>query len=158
MRPLATLLSIVSGEPVRCSRAARAALLRCPQTPSAGLAALAAGLLLVVLTGALAAPAVAADQSTMAFTVVNVEYEGSKIWIPSTLTVKKGTKVTIKLINNVPSDPNQHGFAIAAYNVAEVVTRGEPKTVEFTADKAGVFPITCQLHPAHVGGELVVLP
>ena len=40
---------------------------------------------------------------------------------------------------------------------AEVITRGEPKTVTFTADKVGVFPITCQLHPAHVGGELVVL-
>jgi nitrosocyanin len=72
--------------------------------------------------------------------------------------VKKGTKVKVKLINNVPSDPNQHGFAIPAYNVAEVVNRGEPKQVEFTASKEGVFPIICQLHPAHVGGELVVLP
>jgi len=25
------------------------------------------------------------------------------------------------------------------------------------ADKAGIFPIICQLHPAHVGGQLVVL-
>ena len=29
---------------------------------------------------------------------------------------------------------------------------------EFTADKAGVFPISCQLHPAHVAGQLVVVP
>ena len=108
-----------------------------------------------LLAGRLA-PARAAD--TMSFTVVNVEYEGSKIWTPATLVVKKGTKVTIKLVNNVPSDPNQHGFAIPAYNIAEVVTRGEPKTVEFTADKVGIFPIICQLHPAHVGGQLVVLP
>ena len=35
--------------------------------------------------------------------------------------------------------------------------RGQPKTVEFTADRAGIFPIICQLHPAHVGGQLVVL-
>ena len=91
------------------------------------------------------------------FTVVNIEYEGSKIWVPGTLVVKKGDKVKIKLINNVKSDPNQHGFAIAAYNIAAVVTRGEPGNVEFTADKAGIFPITCQLHPAHVGGELIVL-
>ena len=91
------------------------------------------------------------------FTVVNIEYEGSKIWVPGTLVVKKGDKVKVKLINNVKSDPNQHGFAIAAYNVAAVVTRGEPGSVEFTADKAGIFPITCQLHPAHVGGQLVVL-
>ena len=41
---------------------------------------------------------------------------------------------------------------------AEIVNRGEPKQIEFTADKEGIFPIICQLHPAHVGGELVVLP
>jgi nitrosocyanin len=102
-------------------------------------------------------PAHAEDQ-TMSFTIVNVEYEGSKIWTPGTIVVKKGTLVKLKLINNVPSEPNQHGFAIPAYNVAEVITKGEPKSVEFKADKEGVFPIICQLHPAHVGGELVVLP
>jgi plastocyanin len=90
------------------------------------------------------------------FTVVNLEYEGSKIWLPATLVVHKGDKVKIKLINNVKADPNQHGYKIAAFNVEAVVTRGEPQTVEFVADKAGVFPITCQLHPAHIGGQLVV--
>jgi hypothetical protein len=29
--------------------------------------------------------------------------------------------------------------------------------VSFTADKAGVFPIKCHLHPAHVVGQMVVL-
>jgi nitrosocyanin len=108
-----------------------------------------------LLVGLHALPARADDAN---LTVVNVEYEGSKIWVPSTLVVKKGTKVKLKIINNVPSDPNQHGFAIPAYNIAEVITRGEPKQIEFTADKEGVFPIICQLHPAHVGGQLVVLP
>jgi heme/copper-type cytochrome/quinol oxidase subunit 2 len=106
----------------------------------------------------LATPVRHARAADMSFTVVNVEYEGTKLWVPGTLVVPKGTKVKIKLINNVPSDPNQHGFAIPAYNVAEVVNRGEPKQVEFTADKPGVFPIICQLHPAHVGGQFVVLP
>jgi len=111
------------------------------------------------LLATLARPALAADApAAVSMTIVNVEYEGSKLWLPGTITAKKGAKVTLKLINNVPSDPNQHGFAIPAFNVAEIVTRGEPKTVEFTADKAGVFPIICQLHPAHVGGQLVVLP
>jgi nitrosocyanin len=91
------------------------------------------------------------------FTVVNIEFEGSKIWVPGTLVVKKGDTVKVKLLNNVKTDPNVHGFAIPAYNVAAVVTRGEPQQIEFRADKAGIFPITCQLHPAHVGGELVVL-
>jgi nitrosocyanin len=99
-----------------------------------------------------------AEDPTMSFTVVNIEYEGSKVWTPGTLVVKKGTLVKLKLVNNVASDPNQHGFAIAAYNIAEVVTRGEPKELQFKADKEGIFPINCQLHPAHVGGELVVLP
>ena len=95
--------------------------------------------------------------SPHSFTIVNIEYEGTKIWLPSTLVVHKGDTVKLKLINNVPSDPNQHGFAIAAFKVAEVVNRGEPKEVTFTADQAGIFPITCQLHPAHVGGQVVVL-
>lgn len=117
----------------------------------------------IVALATLLAPAVAvvpvhADAPAVSLTVVNMEYEGTKIWLPGTLVVKKGSKVTLKLINNVPSDPNQHGFSIPAYNIAEVVTRGEPKTVEFVADKEGVFPVNCQLHPAHVGGELVVLP
>ena len=105
-----------------------------------------------------AATVARADDPTMSFTVVNIEYEGSKVWTPGTLVVRKGTLVKLKLINNVPSDPNQHGFAIPAYNIAEVVTRGEPKMVEFKADRDGIFPINCQLHPAHVGGQLVVLP
>jgi plastocyanin len=109
-----------------------------------------------LVLGAPALPAARAED--MSFTVVNVEYEGTKIWVPTTLVVKKGTKVKVKLINNVPTDPNQHGFAIPAYNVAEIVNRGEPKQVEFTAAKEGIFPIVCQLHPAHVAGELVVLP
>ena len=108
---------------------------------------------LVALTG----PAPAAEPATLSQTIVNIEYEGSKIWTPGTIVVKKGTKVTLKLINNVKSEPAQHGFAIPAYNIAKIVNRGEPETVEFTADKVGIFPITCHLHPAHVGGELVVL-
>ena len=106
---------------------------------------------------ALAGPAPAAEPATLSQTIVNIEYEGTKIWTPGTIVVKKGTKVTLKLINNVKSEPNQHGFAIPGYNIAKIVNRGEPETVEFTADKAGIFPITCHLHPAHVGGELVVL-
>ena len=113
-----------------------------------------AGCLLAV---AFVPPAGAQSGGALAMTIVNVEYEGTKLWLPGTITVKKGTKVTLKLINNVPADPNQHGFAIPDYKVAEIVTSGEPKTVEFVADRAGIFPIICQLHPAHVGGQLVVL-
>jgi nitrosocyanin len=111
----------------------------------------------LLVVSPLDAPAAEPSTPGMSLTVVNTEYEGTKLWLPGTIVVKKGTKVTLKLINNVPSEPNQHGFAIPDYKIAEIVNRGEPKTVEFTADKVGVFPIICQLHPAHVGGELVVL-
>jgi heme/copper-type cytochrome/quinol oxidase subunit 2 len=112
----------------------------------------------LALSAALLPAGTAVAQSVQQFTVVNVEYEGTKIWLPSTLIVHKGDKVKIKLINNVKSDPNQHGFTIPAFNVEAVVTRGEPKEVEFTADKVGVFRISCQLHPAHIGGQLLVEP
>ncbi|HYD47697.1 MAG TPA: cupredoxin domain-containing protein [Terriglobales bacterium] len=108
----------------------------------------------ITLIGLCAMPSAAAEHK---LTIVNIEYEGSKAWIPLPIVVNKGDKVILKLINNVPSDPNQHGFAVPAYNINEVVTRGEPKSIEFVADKAGIFPVTCQLHPAHVGGQLIVL-
>ena len=90
------------------------------------------------------------------FTVVNVLYEGSKIFVPSVLIVEKGEKVQIKVINKIPGDPPNHGFAIPAFGVEEVVNSGESKTVEFTADKAGLFDVKCQLHPAHVHAQLLV--
>ena len=111
-------------------------------------------LTLTVLTLAFATSALA---ETREFTVVNIEFEGSKIWLPATLVVHKGDTVKIKLINNVKTDPNVHGYAIAAFKVAEVVNRGEPKELQFVADKEGIFPINCQLHPAHVAGQLLVL-
>ena len=91
------------------------------------------------------------------FTVAAIEYEGSKIWVPGTLIVKKGDRVKINLINNIKSEPNIHGFAIDAYGIKEVIARGEPKTVSFTADKPGIFAIYCQIHPKHIGGQLLVL-
>lgn len=90
--------------------------------------------------------------------LVSVEIEGSKFWLPGTVVATKGQTVRLTLTNKIPSDPNQHGFAIPAFGIAEVVNRGETKTVTFTADKVGVFPMVCQLHPAHIGGQLVVLP
>ena len=91
------------------------------------------------------------------FTVIGIEYQGSKVWIPGTLIVKKGDKVKISLINNIQSDPNTHGYAIDEYGVKVVVARGTKETVEFTADKEGVFNVYCQLQPAHIGAKLLVL-
>ena len=52
---------------------------------------------------------------------------------------------------------DEHGFEIAAFGVKEVVPGEKTANVKFVADKSGIFPIKCQLHPAHVVGQLVVL-
>lgn len=97
----------------------------------------------------------AAGQKEVRLTLMNLEYEGTKIWLPGTIVAPKGAKVFLKLINNTPS--GQHGFALPAFNVAVVVEKGVPQTVEFVADKAGVFQSFCQLHPAHIGNQLLVV-
>ena len=103
------------------------------------------------------------------FTLINEEHPGyedasrnikrgpTRRWGPSVIIVNKGDRVNIKLINNVASDPNQHGFHIEAFGVQAMITRGKPEMVEFVASKAGIFPYTCHLHPAHVGGQILVL-
>ncbi len=115
-----------------------------------GIGTLMASLLLGAASGSLAAE--------RSFTIVNIEYEGSRVFVPATLVVHQGDHVKIKVVNNIKSDPNQHGFSIPDFKVEKVITRGEPQEVEFDASRVGVFPIQCQLHTAHVGGQLVVLP
>lgn len=106
-----------------------------------------------------AAPAPAMEEpGTRSFTMVSIEADGAKIWLPSVIAVEQGDKVKLTLKNLVPGADNKHGFTIPAYNITEVVTRDEPKTVTFVADKAGVFQYFCQLHPAHIGGSLIVEP
>ena len=40
-------------------------------------------------------------QSMTEVTLVNIEFEGTKIWVPGPVVVKKGDTVRIKAINNV---------------------------------------------------------
>lgn len=89
------------------------------------------------------------------FTSVNIQYQGSKVWVPATFIVHKGDRVQIKLINNAPS--GKHGFALDEYGIKATVFKGEPQTIAFTANTAGLFTIYCQIHKAHVGGQLLVL-
>ena len=100
-------------------------------------------------------------------TLVNYETPGAptpdgkpgptvKQWLPGTLIVKKGDDVEITLINNVPS--GEHGFFIPDFKVTKVVGRNKKEVVTFKADKDGLFNMKCHLHPAHVGGQLLVLP
>lgn len=89
-------------------------------------------------------------------TIVNYETDGLKQWLPGTIVVKKGDDVELTLINNVPS--GVHGFFIPDFNVRKDVKKGVKEVVTFKADKEGIFSLKCHLHPAHVGGQLIVLP
>ena len=103
------------------------------------------------------APAKPAAAPAREFKSVNIEVKGNKIWTPSFFVVKKGDKVKITLINTASA---VHAFAIDGYPVDVQVNNAEgdnSKVVEFTADKAGLFKTYCQLHPAHVTGQLLVL-
>jgi nitrosocyanin len=114
-------------------------------------------LLGVIGLGLAIAAGVIRAAETWNLTVVNIKYEGSNIWVPTPIVAKKGDTIKIKAINNVKDDPAEHGLAIPAYGIKLVVNRGKPETVEFVANKAGVFLLECHLHPAHVPSQLVVL-
>ncbi len=118
-------------------------------------AKLAALLLMLVLISAMAPRAQAEDRT---FTVVAEQIGKAKFWLPSEIIVNQGDKVKLVLKNDIEGADVTHGFELDGYGIKEVVTRGVPKTVTFTADKPGIFTYFCQLHPAHIGGELFVVP
>jgi nitrosocyanin len=88
-------------------------------------------------------------------TLVNYETDGVKQWLPGSVIVKKGDDVEITLINNVPS--GDHGFFIPDFKVTKVVSKGKKEIITFKATKTGLFSMKCHLHPAHVGGQLLVI-
>jgi len=91
------------------------------------------------------------------FTLVNADIQGVRVWLPTPIIVRRGENVRIKLINNLTGENNQDGFAIEDFGVKSLVKLGKPVVVEFVADKAGLFPIHCPLHPSHIGGQLMVI-
>jgi nitrous oxide reductase len=110
------------------------------------------------LIAAGAVPVLAQGAQEQKFTIVAEQVGKSKFWLPSNIMVNQGDKVTLVLKNEIEGADVTHGFELDAYGIKEVVTRGVPKTVSFVADKPGIFHYYCQLHPAHIGGELLVIP
>jgi cytochrome c oxidase subunit 2 len=75
---------------------------------------------------------------------------------PNTITVKKGEKVRL-IITALDRD---HGFKLEAFGINQKLMKGDPATIEFTADKAGTFPFQCSefcgLGHGKMKGKLVV--
>lgn len=88
------------------------------------------------------------------FTLVNVLINKTKVWLPSTITVYEGDEVELTLDNKLAAP---HGFKLAAYDIEVEVPSLNKRTVRFTAKNAGAHVFICQLHPPHVGGQIVVL-
>ncbi|MCM3748299.1 cupredoxin domain-containing protein [Paenibacillus pasadenensis] len=64
-------------------------------------------------------------------------------WSPSSLTVPKGVKVTLRITG---VNGESHPFTIKGLGVNGEVKKGETTEVSFTAAKAGTYPIECQIH------------
>ncbi len=76
-------------------------------------------------------------------------------WDPGTIVVNQGDIVTLEIIG---INGAEHPFTIAGYNLSDVVKRGQITRVTFTADKPGIFKITCGIHLPSMQANLVVLP
>ena len=87
-------------------------------------------------------------------TLVNLRIDETKIWLPSTIVVRKGERVELTLKNTLTAP---HGFKLAAFDIAVEVPSKRTKTVRFIPNEAGIHSYLCQLHAAHIGGQLIVL-
>ncbi len=85
--------------------------------------------------------------------------DGYDKFLPQTVTVLKGD--TVKIVLNNTDLGMDHGFAIDAYGISQVVKAGQTITIEFLADKPGVFTFYCTIPcgPGHseMTGQLIVL-
>ena len=112
------------------------------------------GWLVVLLTVVMLGAGYAAAAEPKKFTLINVALDGTKIWLPSSLMVQQGDEVELTLINKL-DDP--HGFQIEDFGIEQVVQPKAQMTVKFTASKAGAHSYICQMHPPHLGGNILVL-
>ena len=76
-------------------------------------------------------------------------------FMPSQILVNHGDDVTLEYVG---INGDVHPGVIEGYNIRFVVKRGQVTTVNFKADKAGVFRILCDVHHPTMHGELIVLP
>ena len=58
---------------------------------------------------------------------------------PRVIDVKQGEH--IKLI--ITATDHDHGFECGEFHINQLLKKGQPATIEFTADKPGTFPFRC---------------
>lgn len=76
-------------------------------------------------------------------------------WLPGTVTVVEGDNVTLEVLG---VNGASHSATIEGYGIDFEVNRGQLTTVDFVADKPGIYSIVCSSHQPAMTGTLVVLP
>ncbi|HIE36603.1 TPA: cytochrome C, partial [Candidatus Geothermarchaeota archaeon] len=81
---------------------------------------------------------------------------------PDIIRVKQGDIVRIYATNVETTPDATHGFSICEYNINASLEPGETATIEFVADKPGVYAFYCSefCSPLHLemAGWLIVEP
>jgi cytochrome c oxidase subunit 2 len=90
----------------------------------------------LVGTAQAAPPAPPADVHEITMMAKRYEFD------PAVIIVKKGEKVRL-IITAIDRD---HGFKLQAYDIDQVLRKGDPATIEFTADKVGIFEFKCSVN------------
>jgi cytochrome c oxidase subunit II len=96
------------------------------------------------------APAAEGESREIQMTAKRFEFN------PNVITVNQGDHV--KLI--ITALDRDHGFKLEAFGINQKLKKGDPATIEFTADKAGTFPFQCSdfcgIHHGRMKGKLIV--
>lgn len=113
---------------------------------------LALGALLIGLDGTAPAAGQATSPAVREFTMTAKKYA----FDPSVITVKEGEKVRLL----ITATDHDHGFKLDAFDINQVLKKGDITTIEFTADKAGTFEFKCSVYcglgHGKMKGKLVV--
>ena len=99
-----------------------------------------------------ASPGAGASKDAREIRVTAKKYD----YDPAVITVRQDEHV--KMV--ITALDHDHGFKIDAFHIDQVMKKGEPTTIEFTADTTGTFPFQCS-HFCGLGhkgmkGELIV--
>ena len=108
----------------------------------------------VVAVGGLVLGGCGGNHKTEDFRIAYTNTNGQAGFSIGTITVTEGDKVNLHVEN---ATEKAHGFSIDAFNIHRVIESHQPQTVSFTPNKTGQFKVYCQLHPAHVPSQLIVV-
>ena len=109
---------------------------------------------LAAVAAATAALAACGNNTTDHLKISDQLINGKPGFSIATVTVTKGDKVDVRLDNPLPV---AHGFSIDDFGIHRVAPLHASEEFTFRATKVGQFRIYCQLHPAHVPAQMIVV-